>query len=205
MKLPAPSYANVASTLALFLALGGTSFAVVTSLPAKSVGDKQLKAGAVTNAKVADGAITGAKIQDGTVAAADLAPGAAVSGPRGPRGIEGPQGERGPAGPTGSFTVEPWKALTLTNQWAAYGSGHSLPEYRREGARVWLRGVITRGSLPGGTSIMTTLPVGYRPIAHEVFWVFPSTRVDIFAGGEVQWSTGSSTDVSFAGVSFAID
>lgn len=205
MKLPAPSYANATSTLALFLALGGTSFAVATSLPARSVGDKQLKPGAVTNAKVADGAITGAKIQDGTVAAADLAPGAAASGPRGPRGIEGPQGERGPAGPAGSFTVEPWKALTLTNQYAAYGHAHSMPEYRKEGARVWLRGVVTRGALPGGPTVLATLPAGYRPVSHELFWVYADARIDVFPGGEIQWTSGSITDLSLAGISFAID
>jgi hypothetical protein len=41
------TYANVVATLALFVALGGASYAAV-SLPANSVGSKQLRAGAVT-------------------------------------------------------------------------------------------------------------------------------------------------------------
>lgn len=82
-----PSYANVTSSLALFLALSGTSYAVATTLPKNSVGDKQLRPDAVT----------GAKIKDGTVGGADLAPGVAASGPRGPRGEQGPAGERGPS------------------------------------------------------------------------------------------------------------
>lgn len=42
------SYANVVSTLALFVALGGASYAAV-ELPAHSVGSKQLKARSVTS------------------------------------------------------------------------------------------------------------------------------------------------------------
>jgi hypothetical protein len=45
------SYANVIATLALFISLGGASYAVVT-LPANSVGTKQLRAGAVSTNKL---------------------------------------------------------------------------------------------------------------------------------------------------------
>ena len=48
---PRLSYANVISTLALFLVLGGGAYAAVT-LPANSVGNKQLKTDAVTSKKV---------------------------------------------------------------------------------------------------------------------------------------------------------
>jgi hypothetical protein len=75
--MPRITYANVTSTIALFLALGGTSYAVA-SLPKNSVGTKQLKAKAVTTDKLADGV--------------------AISGPRGPRG---PQGPAGPGGADG--------------------------------------------------------------------------------------------------------
>jgi len=47
-----PSAALVVATVALFVALGGTGYAV-TSLPKNSVGTSQLKNGAVTNKKVA--------------------------------------------------------------------------------------------------------------------------------------------------------
>jgi len=45
----------VISVIALFVALGGTSYAAITSLPANSVGTKQLKNGAVTATKLAYG------------------------------------------------------------------------------------------------------------------------------------------------------
>lgn len=51
VRIPRPTYANVVATLALFVALGGASYAAV-SLPAHSVGTAQLKDGAVTSRKL---------------------------------------------------------------------------------------------------------------------------------------------------------
>ena len=59
--LKAPSPAFVVSLLALFVALGGTTYAA-TSLPANSVGTKQLKKNAVTAAKIKNGAIVASKV-----------------------------------------------------------------------------------------------------------------------------------------------
>src|SRR4051794_20652570 len=61
-----PRYADVAATLALVVASGGTAYAVA-ALPAHSVGAPQLKAGAVTTKKVANGAVTAVKIKAGAV------------------------------------------------------------------------------------------------------------------------------------------
>jgi hypothetical protein len=57
---------NLVGYLALFVALGGTAVAA-TSLPANSVGTKQLKNGAVTGAKVAKNTLTGANINESTL------------------------------------------------------------------------------------------------------------------------------------------
>ena len=51
---------NAVAFLALFIALGGVGWAA-TSLPAGSVGTKQLRNGAVTNKKIANGSITPTK------------------------------------------------------------------------------------------------------------------------------------------------
>jgi hypothetical protein len=50
------SYANVTATLALFIALGGTSYAAV-SLPRNSVGSTQLRSNAVSSAEIRDRSI----------------------------------------------------------------------------------------------------------------------------------------------------
>lgn len=78
------SYANIVSTICLFVVLGGGAYAA-TKLPKNSVGPKQIKAGAVrakqlannavTGAKVADGSLTGADVADGSLTGADLANG----------------------------------------------------------------------------------------------------------------------------------
>ncbi len=52
---------NAISLTALFVALGGTSYAAF-SLPAGSVGTKQLRNGAVTSRKIANGSITPSKL-----------------------------------------------------------------------------------------------------------------------------------------------
>jgi hypothetical protein len=57
---------NVVAYLALFVALGGTSYAAIR-LPAGSVGTKQLRKGAVTNRKLATGSVGAAKLDRKTV------------------------------------------------------------------------------------------------------------------------------------------
>src|SRR4051794_23184996 len=85
------SFANVISVIALFVALGGASYAAVT-LPKNSVGPKQIKkravrnkhinksavsaskirANAVSGDKVADGSLTGSDVGDGSLGGSDL-------------------------------------------------------------------------------------------------------------------------------------
>lgn len=65
------TYANIVSTMALFLALGGVSYAAV-KLPANSVGEKQIKKNAVTGKKIKKNAITGDKIKAGTIKGTDI-------------------------------------------------------------------------------------------------------------------------------------
>jgi hypothetical protein len=58
MKKFHPSPALVISLIALFVALGGTSYAAITTLPRNSVGTPQLKNGAVTGAKLNSSALS---------------------------------------------------------------------------------------------------------------------------------------------------
>lgn len=69
MRLPTIkiTYANVVATMALFIALGGVSWAAV-KLPKNSVGVKQIKKNAVTSAKIKKNAVTSAKIKAGAIA-----------------------------------------------------------------------------------------------------------------------------------------
>ncbi len=61
------TYANVMSSIAVFLVLaGGTAFAA-SQLGKNSVGSKQLKKNAVTAAKIKKGAVTGAKVNEASL------------------------------------------------------------------------------------------------------------------------------------------
>jgi len=62
---------NTIALLALFVALGGTTYAA-TALPRNSVGPKQLKKNAVSNPKLKNGAVTGAKVADNSIRGADV-------------------------------------------------------------------------------------------------------------------------------------
>ena len=77
------TYANVMATIAVFVALGGVSYAA-TQLPKNSVGAKQLKQNAVTAAKIKNGTVTSAKLDSSSTAA--------LTGARGPQGQTGPPG-----------------------------------------------------------------------------------------------------------------
>ena len=64
------TYANVASTLALVLAISGVAYAA--AIAPNSVGTRHLKSGAVTTAKLDGGAVTSAKVQDRSLRLRDL-------------------------------------------------------------------------------------------------------------------------------------
>jgi hypothetical protein len=61
------TYANVTSTIALFIALTGATAFAASKLPDKSVGEFQLRPGAVTAEKIRKAAVTAPKIKEGAV------------------------------------------------------------------------------------------------------------------------------------------
>jgi hypothetical protein len=68
------TYANLMSSIAVFLMLGGaTAIAAKTVLPKNSVGTKQLKKNAVNGPKILDGSVTSAELADAAVTLAKLA------------------------------------------------------------------------------------------------------------------------------------
>jgi hypothetical protein len=70
------SYANVVSSIALFLALGGATAYAVNQLPPKSIGAKQLRPGAVTADKIRKHAVTAPKIEANAIKSGKIAAGA---------------------------------------------------------------------------------------------------------------------------------
>jgi hypothetical protein len=82
------TYANVMSTIAAFIALGGVGYAAVT-LPRNSVGPRQIQKNAVNSSKV----------KNKSLKVSDFSP-ATRSKLTGPPGADGAKGEPGPPGST---------------------------------------------------------------------------------------------------------
>jgi hypothetical protein len=89
-KLPSP--ATVIASIALLVALTGTSIAAVENVPRNSVGTRNIKGGAVTSAKIRNGTIVSADVRNRSLLRADFAPGQVPTGPTGPQGPAGPPG-----------------------------------------------------------------------------------------------------------------
>lgn len=96
-----PSYANVVSTLALFIALGGVSYAAV-QLPANSIKTKHIRNNAVTLGKISPNARESLRGQAGAPGPAGVA---GSAGPVGPMGLTGPAGQSGADGVDGADGV----------------------------------------------------------------------------------------------------
>ncbi len=161
----------VVASIALLVALGGTSVAAVNQLAANSVGTSQLKSNAVTtpkiknnavaaakiagnavtSAKIASNAVTNAKIANGTIQPADLSAAAKTSGPP---GAPGPLGPSGPAGAPGNNSLVAFANVSGTG---ASPSIRSFGGHGTTGASVISCGtgcydVTFTGSYPGATS-----------------------------------------------------
>ena len=146
---PRPSFAGVVAVLALFIALGGTAYAL--SVPRRSVGTPQLKNDAVTTAKIRDGAVTGrkigsgavnsAKVVDGSLLARDFQAGQLPAGPPGPPGDKGDKGDKGDQGVPGPTAVsnDSLNAATLGSDGKIF-----VPAFT-----TWI--VTTSFSTPGGS------------------------------------------------------
>jgi hypothetical protein len=94
---------NAVGYVALFSALGGTSYAAVNLKPG-SVRTNALANGAVTHSKLAASSVDERNLVKRSLTAADFKPGAlkTLNGPNGPNGVAGPAG---PPGANGSASI----------------------------------------------------------------------------------------------------
>lgn len=90
------TYANVMATIAVFIALGGSSYAAL-KLPKGSVGATQLKRNAVTSPKVKPGSLLLSDFRKSQRSR--------LRGPQGPTGPQGSTGSQGPPGAAGTATA----------------------------------------------------------------------------------------------------
>jgi hypothetical protein len=138
-----PSPSMMIASVALLVALGGTSYAAI-QLPANSVGTKQLKKNAVVSKKV----------KNRSLKAVDFALGQL---PRGERGLQGIQGPAGPAGATNVTVRTSAEELGLTTISCAPGE-------RAVGGGA----LSTDGFLVGnGPNVTSGTPTGWAALADD--------------------------------------
>lgn len=112
-------YANVTSTLALVIAVGGSG-----AYAASTIRSHDIRNGEVKAVDVANGAITSAKVRDGSLRRADFRPGEL---PASPAGSAGPTGATSQAGPGGSLPDLLASGSTLRGAYAFSGIADTFP------------------------------------------------------------------------------
>jgi hypothetical protein len=158
---------NAVAYVALFTALGGTSYAAIQLAPG-SVTAKALANGAVTHSKLAPHSVYAGNLAKRQLTAADFKPGAlqsALRGPTGAKGSAGPAGGGGGYGPAGPMG----------------GGGAMGPAGHDGSASVALRARST-GSVTGPHGASTTVPLtagSWTQAANDVNLVTGSVTIGV--------------------------
>jgi hypothetical protein len=149
------TYANVASSIALFLALGGTSYAL--TLPHDSVGAKQLRTGSVGRAEIRTGGVRSAEIRDRAIAVRDISSKAMTF-------LRGQQGPAGPSGPSYYLEADSGGGHTVGNGSVVGNQGangfivhfaRSVATCALVGSPAAIPGGLTPEASPGSTVIVS--------------------------------------------------
>jgi hypothetical protein len=90
------TYANVVASVALFAALGGSSYAAV------AITGQQIRDGSLSGRDVRNASLTTSDVHDQTLLARDFKRGQLPAGQAGPQGPKGDPGLKGDAGPQGA-------------------------------------------------------------------------------------------------------
>jgi hypothetical protein len=135
-------YASVTATMALAVALGGTSHArgvELPGLPHGSVGGAQLKSNAITTTKVMNGSLLARDFKIGEL----------------PSGPVGPAGPQGPAGPTSTAAFDHNASASIEVAVRATQVGFASCDAGMTpvggGVYSWGQGMIVESSFPSAT------------------------------------------------------
>ena len=112
------SFANLVSLIALFVALGGTSYGLATG----SIGSREIENGSVRSTDLRNNDVRSGDVRNFSLLEKDFKPGQLPAGPRGATGATGPQGPAGATGaafPTGNLP----SGRTMTGVYSLGGDG----------------------------------------------------------------------------------
>jgi hypothetical protein len=111
---------------------------------------------------------------------------------------------------SGKIVNESYIAPSLLSNWVNYGAGGFAVAgyYKDKKSMVWFKGIIKNGFTVPYTTILFTLPTGYRPAERLIFSVvagLTTGRIDILPNGEVAFVSGSNIFMSLDGIAFRAD
>jgi hypothetical protein len=189
------TYANVVSTLCLFILLGGSAVAASGLLTGKDI-----KSRSIPGKKLKKNTVTGKEVKESTlgqVPSAENANHANVA--------DSATNASNLAAPEAFHVVG---AAEFQNGWVAFGAGGSTPGFYKDQLGI----VHLRGELKSGTSSNTatgdmfTLPTGYRPAENQQFQGGDATgsgNIAVQSSGEVRALSGTgNTLLSVDGFTF---
>lgn len=208
------TYANVMSTLAVFVALGGASYAA-TQLPRNSVGPKQLRKGAVTGAKVKPHSLTGIDLNLAKLGTVPAAAHAATADSAGHAASADSAGHATSADSAQSAAIarslapaEPSRLVGAPGQPPFLDGTHNgeipggaaMPQpaafYKDQEGIVHLEGAVKVGS----TGLLFNLPPGYRPARGTIlYFPQPEEQILLVLGEGVNLEGLREGDVTAAG------
>jgi hypothetical protein len=201
-------FANVTATVALIVALGGTSYAA-TSLKKNSVSSKQIKNSSITSSDVKNNTLTGSDIKEsklGTVPSATSATAAATAAHAGSadNATHATTADR-----ASTLTGLVFHPLALINDWANYNAPDRTPAYAIDAQGVvHFRGAIYGGSSPYPFTVPEALSPGSEIWLTSDQYGATTARIDIDTDGTVYIEDdpadpGSSADfTSLDGISY---
>lgn len=199
-KVRFPSPAMLVALLALFVALGGSAFAV------SRVGTKQLKKNAVTTAKIRNGAVTSAKLGSGSVTGAKVRANSVGGSKLADGSIGGPKLVDGAIGESAMAADSVGQTQLI--------DGSVTAEKIAAPDRLALKGALAYGLVDfAGPSLVTGSTSGFSGVARSgpgIYCLTPTPEVAALAFGpagnpvrpmlvSVEWArTPSSVEYPFA-------
>lgn len=215
-RLPSPSMA--VALLALFVALGGSSYAALKvssrQIADNSVRSKDLRNNDVRSRDVRNNGLTGADVNEATLGTVPTATTAASAGTAASAATAGNADTLGGIGPTG-FVQTPTEPVRLVgtpgnpafkNGFQNSSLGASAGFFKDQFGVVHLQGDVDP---PGGANTIFTLPPGYRPdqtgAGGPQFVVRADAGVnvvDVDSEGDVTLLNSATNHVAINGITF---
>ena len=196
---------NTIALLALFLALGGTTYAASTALIGKNtVASPQVVNGSLQTKDLSKKARTALKGNRGL---------RGLAGAQGVKGATGAQGVQGPPGPQipleAVHRVGAAGEPTFGTNWANLGGFEAAGFYKDPWGIVHIVGDFA--SAAGRSLTIFTLPAGYRPATQERFMVYangdtgPYGTMRVDPNGAVNCFSCGTAQVVINGITFRTD